>query len=478
MNRKKGQSGLPWIVLGTTIFIGTVLTSFNPTVRTLLQGGSQKKDLEEPKVRSKSQRPIQPGKVTDPIEAKLRAEYHLRLETELAKELVKARALDRVQKEQSAPKVILEMPQGVVTDITNLSNGIPLRTEILYGSGETAMEEIQLHDSYTAQYQLKMRVPRPAIRISEIEIGTPDLSKILPGFRAMFPTGFVSPWHETLYRNKVSEIRANSKQLNLMMSKPDAYDCNTILHLKSEKGRKVFFMQADMDAILKGSDGDRLPEMTASHVQSIQYDPFTAYHWRKTGNKPNPMIAEWERRIAIGRTELKEPALTPARKAWVEERIAMLNSGIEAMKKRGYLISAHDPYIVLPIGLIIDKEDPFAPKIGDYAVVIHGRTIYPCIVGDRGADSTVGEASALLAAQLNPEWKPGSKAVAYPRVSYVVFPGTAETNPEPPEYDKWMKKCYTLLGEIGGFGNGFQYHKWTDTLSESIDNSSPKTKIK
>jgi hypothetical protein len=30
-----------------------------------------------------------------------------------------------------------------------------------------------------------------------------------------------------------------------------------------------------------------------------------------------------------------------------------------------------------------------------------------------------------------------------------------------PDHKKWGAKCLTLLGEIGGLGNGYELHDWT-----------------
>ena len=488
MNKKRVRSGLSWIALGLLILTLVVGYSFNPTMRTLLQSVRKSVDYapispDPVEANETPQAPVLfPQPAADPvhtdeplkqIEAKLRKEYDQKLKSELAKEREKARVGREETQEPTPPVVMFALPREIVSDITNLSNGIPLRTEVLYDTGVTALEEVQLHDSYTATYQLKMRIPRPAISILDIEKATPELSKILPGFTALFPLGFVSPAHETLYRNKISDLRTNSRQLGVLLSKPNAYDCNTILHLSNKKGRRVFFMQADMDAILKGSDGDRAPVMPASQVDSIAYDPFTAYHWRKVGKAPNPMIAGWERRVAIGKKEIDAPAITPEKKAWVDERLAMLKAAIEAMKKRSYLISAYDPYIVLPISILKDAKDPYAPKVGDYAVVIYGRKIYPCIVGDAGTDTQVGEASAKMASTLVSGWNSTQKAVGYPGVSYLVFPGSREVDTTPPDHKKWSAKCLTLLEEIGGLGNGYKYHDWTIPARAPVPDPAP-----
>ena len=49
-------------------------------------------------------------------------------------------------------------------------------------------------------------------------------------------------------------------------------------------GRGVFLLQAEMDVVSDGSDGDRLPVMPEEIVTSTNYQPFTSYGWRKTGS--------------------------------------------------------------------------------------------------------------------------------------------------------------------------------------------------
>jgi hypothetical protein len=462
MSRLKIPNHMKWGFVGLLLLIVAVATAWKLNLRRLICHETT----------SKSQAPLltEKGEVGDhdaAIHEKLREEYEKRLQSELAIELEKLKAKGLDHEEPTPPSFIFEKPMGIVSDITNLSNGIPLRTEVVYGDGDIALAEMQSHDSYTATYQLKLRIPRPATSIAEIEKATPGLRKILPGFESLFPLGFVSPWHQRLYQNKISHIRNHSKQLGELLSKPNVYDCNTILHLRSAKGRKVLFMQADLDATLKGADGDRLAQIPAAQIESMHYDPFTAYHWKKISNRPNPMIAGWERRIAIGRKELEEPKLSAERKLWVEERIAMLQAGITAMKQRSYLISAYDPYIILPLSMLKDAKDPYSPKIGDYALVIHGSRIYPCIVGDKGSDINIGEASARLAMQLNSDWRDGNKAVKLPVVSYLVFPESRDTDTSVPNYGKWKQKCLMLLNEIGGLGSGIELHQWTDPFPKT-----------
>ena len=445
------------------MLILAVSSLLNPNLQAVIQGKKEPESVSPPGMQIASADEIVRDPYTE-IEVRLRKEYESKLKAELSRELEKWNLEKENGQEPPTVATAFQMPQGIVSDIAVLSDGLPLKTEVLYGTGETALREYGDQDSYTATFQMKLRVPVPATTIPDIEKGTPDLKKMLPGFSTLFSLGFVSPWHEILYRNKIAEIRENSRNLNTVMSKADTYDCNTMLHLKSEKGRKVFFMQADMDAFHRGSDGDRLPIVPPAQMDSIDYDPFTSYHWKKIGDGINPMLPGWERRLAIGKKELESPSPGPDRKKWAEERIKMLETGIDAMKKRSYLISAHDPYIVLPLCMLRDAKDPYSPKVGDYAVVIHGNKIFPCIVGDRGSDSRAGEGSIRLARELNPSWKSGSKAIPVPIVSYLVFPDSREENPTFPDYRFWEKRCLELLNEIGGLGKVYELHRWMNSF--------------
>lgn len=132
-------------------------------------------------------------------------------------------------------------------------------------------------------------------------------------------------------------------------------------------------MQAEMDVVSDGSDGDRLATMPDEIVNSTHYQPFTSYGWPKKTKTPNPMIAGWEKRIEAGTKEMKEPGTTADRKKWLTDKTAMLKRGVQDLKARSYLIAEYDPFIVIPVNLLTASSDPFAPNVGDYAVVIYGR---------------------------------------------------------------------------------------------------------
>src|SRR5690606_29762817 len=219
------------------------------------------------------------------------------------------------------------------------------------------------------------------------------------------------------------------------------YDCETILNLRHPaSGRRVFLLQAEMDVVSDGSDGDRLATMPDEIVNSTHYQPFTSYGWPKKTRVPNPMVAGWEKRIGNANRELADPATTAERKTWLRNRIAYLKRGIADMKGRSFLIAEYDPFIVIPVNLLT-AGDPFAPKAGDYAVVVHGRKLYPAIVGDGGPTFKVGEASLRMAKEINPRASPYSRPESDLVVTYLVFPGTRDERRGPPDYERWRARC-------------------------------------
>ncbi len=400
------------------------------------------------------------------IEARLRAEMEEELEREL--EAMKKTAADqeakRLAEREAEDRANARLPEtGSVTDVRKLRSGIPFKTEVKIEKGGIASRERADEASYTAFYQLFLRVPQPAKTMAELESTNPDLSKVLPGLPAMVEKAEVSPWFGKLYENKTTRVRRDANALNELLTKHNIYDCETILHLRTPDGKPLFFMQAEMDVVSDGSDGDRLPAMPDEIVNSTHYQPFTSYGWPKKSDTPNPMIAGWEKRVGNAEKELAQSGTTAERKVWLKDRIAYLKRGIADLKARSFLIAEYDPFIVIPVNLLT-ANDPFAPKVGDYAVVVHGRKAYPAIVGDGGPTFKVGEASLRMAREINPKASPYSRPVSDLKVSYLVFAGSREAEKGPPDYEKWRQKCHELLTGIGGLGEGAQLHAWQDLL--------------
>jgi len=407
---------------------------------------------------------------TSDIERQIRSRYDAEMAELREKQDREIAALKKAQeeklKERPEDPPPVDMTLGSVTDVRELRSGIPFKTEVNVTKGGVASIERKEPASYTAFYQLTLKVPTPAKTIAELETSNKNLSKILPGLPPLVEKAEVSPWFYRLYDEKTTRIRRDANTLNELLTKHNLYDCETMLHIQAPTGRKVFFLQAEMDVVSDGSDGDRLATMPDEIVNSTHYQPYTSYGWPKKTSTPNPMIAGFERRIAAAQKELSERGTTADRKAWLRDRIAMLKRGVEDMKSRSFLIAEYDPFIVIPVSIISANanSDPFAPRVGDYAVVVHGDKVYPAIVGDGGPTFKVGEASLRMAREINTRSSPYSRPVSDLTVSYIVFSGSRESERQPPDYVKWRQKCHELLGEIGGLGNGYSLHEWADLL--------------
>ena len=406
---------------------------------------------------------VSPGKddIFRQAEAQIRAELEEKYERDIAALMKSMEDAEKQNAEEAPPAP--EPDLGNITDVRKLRSGIPFKTAVKIEKGGIASKERVDDASYTATYELSLRLPVPAKTMAELETSSPDLAKMLPGLPPLVEKAEVSSWFGKLYENKAGRVRRDANSLNELLTKHNIYDCETILHIKSASGRKVFFLQAEMDVVSDGSDGDRLPEMPAEIVDSPNYQPFTSYGWPKKTPVPNPMVAGWERRIGLAEKELAAPATTAARKTWLRERVKFLKRGIDDLKARSFLIADYDPFIVIPVD-ILTSSDAFAPNVGDYAVVIHGGKIYPSIVGDGGPTFKVGEGSLRFARELNPKASSYSRPVSDLKVSYLVFPGSREAERGPPDFEKWRQRCHELLGEIGGLGEGYALHQWQDSL--------------
>ena len=398
-------------------------------------------------------------------EAQIRAEMEEKYERDIG---ALKKSLEGAEKQKSTETTPTPDPEpGTINDVRKLRSGIPFKTEVKIEKGGIASRERVDEASYTAFYQLSLRLPTPAKTVAELESSSPELSKMLPGLPALVEKAEVSTWFTKLYANKAARVRRDANTLNELLTKHNIYDCETILNLKSESGRRVFFMQSEMDVVSDGSDGDRLPTMLDEIVNSPNYQPFTSYGWPKKTPAPNPMVAGWENRITAAQKELTATVTTAVRKTWLRDRIQFLKRGIDDLKARSFLIADYDPFIVIPVDVLTSK-DAFAPKVGDYAVVIYGGKIYPSIVGDGGPTFKVGEGSLRLAHELNPKASSYSRPVSDLKVSYLIFPGSREAERGPPDFEKWRQRCHELLHEIGGLGDGYALHQWQNTLPQPL----------
>jgi Fungal chitosanase of glycosyl hydrolase group 75 len=340
-------------------------------------------------------------------------------------------------------------------DISRLFNGITLRSEVETTSGTAASEERVDPMSYAIDLKLRVRVPTPNRTVDELGKVSPDLGKLLPGLATMVKPEAVSPLFAQLYETKVRELRENLSRLDLLLSRHNFYDCQTVLALRHpESKRRALLFQADMDVDADGSDGDRAP---AGNGVSPTFKPFTSFRWGKKSNRPNPYLSGIEDRLH--RVDSEQKTATPERKRDLKNAVTELRDEIAAMKKYSYLIGTYDPFIVVPASFTKGSD---AAHVGDYAVVIAGSTIYPAIVGDVGPNDRVGEASLRIAKEVNALSNPNNRPISELKATYIVFNGTADSSWGPPDLEKLQARCEALVKEIGGATAGL--HHWVNTV--------------
>ena len=353
-------------------------------------------------------------------------------------------------------------------DVASLFNGITVKTNLLTEQGSFASLERLDPESYKAEFQLSIRVPKANQTMPELSRINKHLPAILPGLDAMLPAAKVSGFYHKLYENKTSRVQNDLTRLNRVLDRHNFYDTETILELTHPgTQRRTLLIQSEMDVVADGSDGDRMPTLEEYIYLSDYYQPFTSYAWPKTTKNANPLLTRWEERLKKAQDEFAQKGLSAARNRELKVMIDQLKIEIGEMKARSSLIAEKDPFIV--ISLLFrgyGDQNKFTPQIGDYAAVIHDGKIYPAICGDYGPSFKMGEASLLMAKTINPKATPYIRPESDLKVTYLIFPGTAEEKRSAPDLVKWKEKCASLLGEIGGIGSGYVLHTWDDPFKK------------
>jgi hypothetical protein len=343
---------------------------------------------------------------------------------------------------------------GGKLDTGRLFSGITLHSSIEPSAGADASTERVDPDSYVLDLKLKLRVPTPNRTVEELAKVTPRLPELLPALATMLPVEPVSPLFTQLYETKLRMLRENLSRLDLLLSRHNFFDCQTILRLEHpQTHRKALLLQADMDVDCDGSDGDRMPVGTGAPTN---FKPFTSFKWPKKTPQPNPYLAGTEERLKKVQDEFNAKTTSPDRKRDLRNAITQLRAEVDTLKKFSFFIGTTDPYIVIPGAFARDRD---GAKTGDYAVVIFGEGIYPAIVGDIGPNDKVGEASFRIAKEINPQSTPYSRPVSDLKVTYLIFPGSADSPFGPPDLEKLQTRCQKLVDELGGATVPLHYWK-------------------
>ena len=340
-----------------------------------------------------------------------------------------------------------------------LFNGLQYQWKVETQPGETAARDRKKDDAYRLELNLKIRLPRPATTLEDVKVVNTRLPELLPSLPVLLQTAQVSPDFAKLYDLKLDWLKERLEKIEQILSRHNFYDCDTILKLKHpETGRRALLVQGDMDVNVDGSDGDRNVEVDGS---GQFFQPQTSYRWPKTTDRPNPFIKKYEERIAESEAELAKPDTKEARRGELRERIAKSKLQIADLKSASFLVSKTDPTIVLP-GFMLRGSGPDAPKIGDYAVVIHEDKMYPAIVGDAGPSYKVGEASLRLCNEIRDTGTPLARPVSDLTVTYLVFPGSADEKRSEPDLANWHARCAELLAQMGV--PAAPLHQWEDLV--------------
>jgi hypothetical protein len=351
-------------------------------------------------------------------------------------------------------------------DTGRLFSGITLHSTVEPTPGADATTERVDPESYVLELKLKARVPAANRTIEDLAKVSPKLPELLPALASMFPTEPVSSLFGQLYDTKLRMLRENLSRLDLLLSRHNFFDCQTVLQLQHpQTHRKALLIQADMDVDADGSDGDRMPVGTGAPTN---FKPFTSFKWAKKSSQPNPYLAPTEEKLKRAEGELASATTTADRKRDLRNAITQLRAEVATLKKYSFLIGMADPYIVIP-GAFARERD--GAKTGDYALVIYGEAIYPAIVGDIGPNDKVGEASFRIAKEINPQSTPYNRPVSELKATYLIFPGTADAHFGPPDLEKLQATCQKLVDEIGGAS--VPLHHWENIIPSPSPTPTP-----
>jgi hypothetical protein len=326
-------------------------------------------------------------------------------------------------------------------------NGMQYRVTLETEVGTTATAENNDPASYRAELVVKVKVPKPHKNLAEISRLNSELPKVLPALPDMLESARISPSFDDLYRLKCVALQSSLNRLDNLLTRHNFYDCETILEIQHpETKRRALLIMSDMDVDTDGSDIERVPVIEGA---SSTFQPFTSYRWPRKSDTISPYSAPRETRLQQVEQEL---SFSPpqARKEQLKAMQTDLKNEISDLKKYSFLVAQTDPFIVLPGSMVGKKAGGFGPAIGDYCVVIHGRNLYPAIVGDAGPANLMGEASLRICKQILANANAAFRPVNDLKATYLVFPGSADRPYEAPDLAKWRTRCAKLLDELGG----------------------------
>ncbi len=322
-----------------------------------------------------------------------------------------------------------------IYDTARLFSGITLKSSVETTSSDTtSLHLAEDADSYQLTLTLHFCLPKPASTAEELLSATPELGSLLPDLGLLLQGEIISPDFAMLFAHKEKNLRANLEMLQKLLPSDTLYDCQTILNLQNAKtSRHAILIQALMNVNADGSDGDRNLEV---EKLSAFFQPQTNYRWPKTTEHPNPWLHDTEQHLAeIEGKLLDSTTLNEKERGHLEERRDETMATLAELKRWSFLVGSEDPFIVLPSFMM--GEAPEHSEIGDYAIVIANDTLYQAIVGDKGPNFKMGEASLRICKEIDDQSTADHRPVDHPKVVYLVFPGSAEKPFLSPNYQHW-----------------------------------------
>lgn len=361
-------------------------------------------------------------------------------------------------------------------ETARLFNGITLKSSVeSTPSGESSLHLEKQPESYTLQLELHLLVPTPATTATNLLAATPELAELLPHLDDLLTNATASPDFATLFTHKEKNLRANLNTLQRLLPLDTLYDCQTILNLQnSSTSRRALLIQALMNVNADGSDGDRNLDPD-SH--SAFFQPQTNYRWPKATAHPNPCLHDTEQRLSVIEQKLADikegnsstNSVSEAETTRLLAAKSETKATLDELKHWSFLVGTADPFIVLPAFMFHGTEGH--PEIGDYAVVIANGTLYPAILGDKGPNFKIGEASLRLCREIDDAATAETRPIDHPTVAYLVFPGSAEKPFSSPDYKHWSERCHALWKELGG-SDAASWQEW-DSLEKPWPTPTP-----
>lgn len=476
-NRSRGFLRSFWMPLFLAAALGLALLLLALVVVDLTNSGEKiRRKLVSYLVETPQLSTPQPKKVEPTVVEKI---------VEVPVEKVVERVVEKIVEVEKLPPLPSSYVPWQKVDTATLWSEILVETKLETAEGGIASQERERPESYQIEMRVKLTVPKPNTSVADITALNGKLPEILPDLEKLVSGAEVSPLYHHLYQLKTERIQQRVTRLDQVLSRHNFYDLETILQATHpDTGQKLLLIQGEMDVVSDGSDGDRMASLDDYISMSQHYQPFTSYGWSKRSKTPNPLLERWETQLKEYETEFALPGLSLERNRFLREQIDTYKLEVADLKGRSFLIAEVDPFIVLPLSFLgRTEESPFNPAIGDYVAVIYEDKIYPAIAGDAGPSWQFGEASLRMARQIDPKASPYQRPVSDLKVTYLIFPGSAEEKKSPPDLVAWRVKCGELIKGIGGLGEGFSLHEWENLVpakqepvpAEATSTEAPKT---